>query len=369
MATTTGSANESLCGYTLPDVRRSLRDAIDRGDRRAAARWTAELVATPAAIGSLWASYWVAWATAAGGPSPTTPILLRQTWETITEGAHHHLTAQAVTGVPGWSAFRNDPEVRAIAAETTTRLLGLPRQTPVVWPNKEIILYDVDGLRAAPVPAAADSPHVLSVWNREEDGLELRLMAGRFLAALERGELRSALSAVAWTLLPATVAELKIGERGPTTLTPKQRASPIWYWLEIGRAYLNSRTGLHRGWPTAHRAIADAFRLHWRRWSATERMRVLLAWILQIRATMTPQPETLWVAPPLQLLTTEIDIPYREIAAELADPEAPIRPATEAPAVPLTEKELKRQAAAAMEEKMAAADAKIMAMMGMAGDN
>jgi hypothetical protein len=98
-------------------------------------------------------------------------------------------------------------------------------------------------------------------------------------------------------------------------------------------------------------------------------MRVLLAWILQIRAAMTPQPETLWVAPPLQLLTTEIDLPYREIAAELADPEAPIRPATEAPAVPLTEKELKRQAAAAMEEKMAAADAKIMAMMGMAGDN
>lgn len=368
MNTTTTAANETLCGYTLPDVRRSLRDAIDRGDRRAAARWTAELVATPAAVGSLWAAYWVAWATAAGGPSPTMPILLRQTWETITVGAHHHLTAQATTGVPGWSAFRNDPEVRAVAAEITVRLLGLPRQTPVVWPNKEIILYDVDGLRAAAVPAAADSAYVLSVWNREDDSLELRLMAGRVIAALERGELRPALSAVAWTLLPATVAELKIGARGPATLTPKQRASPIWYWLEIGRAYLNSKTGLHRGWPTAHRAIAEAFKLHWRRWTATDRMRVLLAWILQLRAAMTPQPETLWVAPSLQLVTAEIDVPYREIAAELADPEAPIRPATEAPTAALSEKEQKRQAAAAMEAKMAEADAKIMAMMGIAED-
>jgi hypothetical protein len=362
------ATNETLCGYRLADVRRSLRDAIDRGDRRAAARWTAELVATPAAIGSLWAAYWVAWATAAGGPSPTMPILLSQSWGTITEGAHHHMTAAAMTGVPGWQAFRNDPEVRAVAAETTTRLLGLPRQTPVVWPNKEIVLYDVDAMRATPVPAAADAPYVLSIWQRDDDSLELRLMAGRFIAALERGELRTALSAVAWSMLTTTQVDLKIGERGPSTLTPKQRASPIWYWLEIGRSYLLSRSGLHRGWPTAQRAIHDAFKLHWRRWTATERMRVLLAWILQVRAAMTPQPETLWVAPPLRLLTTEIDLPYQEIAAELADPEAPIRPATEAPAAPLTEKEQKRQAAAAMEAKMAEADAKIMAMMGIAED-
>jgi hypothetical protein len=359
------AANQTLCDYTLTDVRRSLRDAIDRGDRRAAYRWTAELVATPAAVGSLWASYWVAWATAAGGPSPTLPILLRQTWDSITDGAHHHLTAQATTGTPGWVAFRNDPEVRGIAAEVTTRLLDLPRQTPIVWPNKEIILYDVDAIRAGPVPAAADSPHVLSVWQREDDALELRLMAGRVLAALERGELRPALSGIAWTLLPAAAAELKIGARGPATLTPKQRASPIWYWLEIGRAYLATRTGLHRGWPTAHRAIHEAFKTHWRRWSATERMRILLAWILQIRATMTPQPESLWVAPPLRLMTADIDRSYQEIAAELADPDAPIRAPTEAPSAPLTEKEQKRQATAAMEEKMAAADAKIMAMMGL----
>ena len=81
---------DTITGYALGDVRRSLRDAIDRGDIRAAARWTAELVATPAAVGSLWASYWVAWAAAAGGASPTLPILLRQNWEDIRVGAQTH---------------------------------------------------------------------------------------------------------------------------------------------------------------------------------------------------------------------------------------------------------------------------------------
>jgi hypothetical protein len=354
------SATTTLCGYELADVRRSFRDAVNRGDRRAAYRWTAELVATPGAVGSLWASYWLAWAAVAGGPSPTTPILLRQGWDAIVAAAHKH------SGL--WREFRNDPDVRAQAADTTTRLLDLPHQTPIVWPSKELMLYDVATMReTTPMPAQADGPIAMAVWQRGEDSLEMRLMAGRFLAALERGELRMALSAIAWSLLPAHAAsgEVKVAARGPATLTPKQRISPIWFWLELGRVLLNARSTLHRGWPTAHRAITEAFKTHWRRWTAVDRLQVLLAWVLQMRAALQAEPhlDSLWVARPFTLTLAEIDRPYQEIAAELAHPDAVLYVNDSDPPPDL---DSKKAAAERAEAKMAEADAKIMAMLGLA---
>ena len=350
----------TICGYGLGDVRRSLRDAIDRVDRRAANRWTAELVVTPAAVGSLWSVFWVAWAAAAGGPSPTLAILLRQTWDQI--------TAAATAYAGDWPAFRNDPQVRGIAAEMMMRLLTQPRQTPVVWPSKEVILYDVSAMRETPVPAAADGSVVLSVWHRTDDALELRLMAGRFLAAVERGDLRMALSAVAWTMMPTAVTSLKAMERGQASLTAKQRASPLWFWLELGAAYMSAKPQLHRGWITAHRAIVDACKSHYKRWSAADRMRILLAWVLQMRAVLQPVPDSLWVAPPLEITAAEIDLSYREVAAELTDPDAACRPAATAATAATTEKDKKREAASRAEARMAEADAKIMALMGLSDD-
>lgn len=364
---------DTICGYALGDVRRELRDAIDRRERRAAARWTAELVATPGAVGSLWASYWLAWAAAqgAGSPSPVIPILLKQSWTDIAAAAHGHADA---AGYPaeGWRQFRNDPKVRSIAAEMTARLLGQSRQTPVVWPSREITLYDVSTMREAAPPAAADSEVVLRVWQRGDDHMEIRLMAGRWIAALEAGELRTALSAVAWTLLPhqyqGTPQPLRCAERGPAALPAKQRASPLWFWLDLGKALLASRGAeLHRGWPTLHGAVTDAFRLHWKRWTAADRMRMLLAWILQIRAALQrDHPTDMWVAPPLQIPVTEIDLPYKEIAAELQNPDAAVQRAPPTPAQMVADQ--KKEAAARMEAKMAEADAAVLAALGLGDD-
>lgn len=365
-------ALETLCGYGLADVRKSLCDAVDRRDKRAAQRWTAELVATPGAVGSLWAAYWLTWATAqgAGSASPTIPILLKQTWATVAAAAHEHMNAGG-----GWPAFRNDPEIRAIASEQTLRLLGQARQTPVVWPTKELTLYDVGNMRQANPPVSADGPIVLKVWQRDDDSVELRNMAGRWLDAIQSGDLRAALSIIAWTLMPMTqqglALPLKCAERGPAILPAKARGSPLWFWLEVGRAALVHRCadeGLHRGWPTMHAAIAEAFRLHYKRWSASERMRMLLAWTLQIRASFLPQQESLWAADAVHQTLAVIDLPYKEIAAELADPDAPImRPAATTPT--MTAKEEKRAAAERAEAKMAEADALIMASLGLNADD
>jgi hypothetical protein len=347
---------ETICSYALADVRKSLWEAVDRRNSRAAKRWTAELVATPGAVGSLWASYWLAWATAQGGP--TLPILLKQSWASITAAAH-----ELVNGGGGWPAFRNDPDVRAIASETTTRLLALPRQSPVIWPSKEIILYDVANMRDSPVPAATDGPVVLCVWKRDDDALELRMMAGRFLAHLETGDLRGALSAIAWTLMTTAQqglnAPMKCAARGP--LTKKIGESPLWFWLELGHSYFQSRPHLHKGWITMHNAVAEAFRIHYKRWTTVERMRILLAWTLQIRASMTRQPDSIWAAAPLNQTVEEIDLPYKEIAAELADPNAVIQQKQRA------QKEESQKTKS--ESKMAEADAAVLAALGLSAED
>jgi hypothetical protein len=209
----------------------------------------------------------------------------------------------------------------------------------------------------------------MRVWQRGEDGLDVRIMGGYWLEAIQRGDLRAALSVVAWTMLsPAqqgSAAPLKFGDRGPAALPPKQRASPIWFWLQMGRALIMTQEGLHRGWITMQNAVAEAFRLHFKRWTATERMRILLAWIIQIRAAFQPQPEGLWAAESIRLTVHEIDLPYKEIAAELADPDSAIIQHDKAPTSKTLETDIKKALASRAEAKMAEADAKIMAMMGL----
>jgi len=365
----------SRCGYDISDVRKSLRDAIERRDGRAAQRWTAELIATDAAIGSLWAAYWISWASAQGAdPKPVLPILLQQAWDKMVAIAQDHITAESEdshNGHNGWVAFRNDPSVRQLAHECTARLLQQARQTPVIWPSKELILYDVSCMRDSPVPAAADSSPVLQSWERGEDAMELRLMAGRWLAALQAGELRAALSAVAWTLLPTSTQSLpqplKVAARGPAGLPPKARSSPIWFWLDLGRAVLLDKRDvpLHRGWFTQNKTITNAFAIHWKRWTASERMRMLLAWNLQIRAALNNVAVS-WEAAPVTDIA-HVDLPYKEIAAEIATSPTQGCIVEESVAVKSkkADKDNKRLHQVKIESRLAEADAAVWAALGV----
>lgn len=350
-------SHKTLCGYDLSDVRKTLREAIDRRDTRAAGRWTAELVATPGAIGSLWASFWLAWATAGSGPA--IPILLHQSWESMVTAA------RASDGV--WMTFRNDPDVRASCYDMTLRLVEQPRPPPIVWPSKEVSLFDVSTLRDAwklgTVPAAMDSPVVLRVWNRNDDALNLRYVAGQWVDSITRGDIRIALSCVLWTLLPTT--EIKCKERGPAGLTPKQRTSPLWFWLDMGKSMLVGQA--HPGWLTFHAATRDAFKTHYKRWTSTERMRVLLSWILQIRASCLPQADSLWSAAAMKLHTEDIDRGYQEIAVELSDPNAIVSSQTtkDKDKPSKRKKEEKDDAARRSEEKLRESDAAVMKLLGI----
>jgi hypothetical protein len=131
--------------------------------------------------------------------------------------------------------------------------------------------------------------------------------------------------------------------------------------MDLGRSYFQSRPHLHKGWLTMHNAVADAFRVHYKRWTTVERMRILLAWVLQIRASMTQQPESIWTAAPLNQTVEEIDLPYKEIAAELADPNAILRQNQK--------KQKEETQKSKSESKMAEADAAVMAALGLSAED
>jgi hypothetical protein len=202
-------------------------------------------------------------------------------------------------------------------------------------------------------------------------------MAGRFIAAIESGDLRSGLSAVAWSFIPQKPLPLKCAERGPASITAKMRASPLWFWLELGGNWLRNRPvpGIenHAGWQTMHASVAAAFRDHYKRWTPVDRMKLLLCWILQLRASMVPGT-TSWTASPIHIHPSEVDLPYKEIAAELADPDSVLRrnqhkgggsgngDGSEGGS---EDKDDEKSRKARSEKKMAEADAIVLASYGM----
>jgi hypothetical protein len=85
-------------------------------------------------------------------------------------------------------------------------------------------------------------------------------------------------------------------------------------------------------------------------------MRLLLAWILQIRASLMPQPADMWIAHPIQLEEADLDLPYKEIAAELANPNT------------ILMKKKNEKKVSTSEEKMEMGDAAILASLGLTED-
>jgi hypothetical protein len=114
-----------------------------------------------------------------------------------------------------------------------------------------------------------------------------------------------------------------------------------------------------------HNAVAEAFRVHYKRWTTVERMRILLAWILQVRASMTQQPDSIWTAAPLNQTVDEIDLPYKEIAAELADPDSVLQQKEKQE----KQKQEEQNSKTRSEAKMAEADAAVMAALGLGTDD
>jgi hypothetical protein len=114
-----------------------------------------------------------------------------------------------------------------------------------------------------------------------------------------------------------------------------------------------------------HNAVADAFRNNYKRWTTVERMRILLAWTLQLRASMTQQPDSIWIAAPLNQSVEVIDLPYKEIAAELADPDAILRQNQKKQKETQEEQTNKTKS----ESKMAEADAAVMAALGLSAED
>jgi hypothetical protein len=81
---------------------------------------------------------------------------------------------------------------------------------------------------------------------------------------------------------------------------------------------------------------------------------------------MTQQPDSIWTAGPLNQSVDEIDLPYKEIAAELADPDSVLRQKEKQEN---QEKQEEQNSKTRSEAKMAEADAAVMAALGLGTDD
>jgi hypothetical protein len=226
----------------------------------------------------------------------------------------------------------------------------------VTWPSKDVTLYDVSTVQSGPAAVAADSHVVLSVWSRNHDSMDLRQLGGHWIEALQRGDLRIALSIIMWSLLPTT--KIQCGSRGPASLPAGARNSPIWFWFSLGAALLKEAAA-HPGWLTMHDDTVEAMTIHYKRWSSTDRLRIILFWTMQIRAVLA-NSHVQWSLIPVNVI--DVDLPYKEIAAEMAGGSADT--ITHEPEKVL-KKDAEKSKQSRVEEKMKAADDKILAMMGI----
>ena len=111
-------------------------------------------------------------------------------------------------------------------------------------------------------------------------------------------------------------------------------------------------------------------REHFKRWSITDRMRILLAWALHLRNSVSVTSRTVeWSAPVLVLPDTEVDIPYKELAIEIANPDSLIshEGGDDDDESPAAQKRRKAEQRRKAELKLAEADAEIFSAMGLGG--
>jgi len=180
--------------------------------------------------------------------------------------------------------------------------------------------------------------------------MELRHVAGHWITALENGDTRIALSIMLWSMLPTT--KLQCGKRG--------LQSPLWFWFSLGAAVLKSKQ-VHQGWLTMHDDVVAAVTEHYKRLTPSDRLRIILFWLMQIRATNL-DGQGLWSIK--SVTVSDIDLPYKEIAAEIAGGVL-VEVKGQGKEKEKDKDKEKANVKSKMEEKMKIADEQIMALMGI----
>jgi len=106
-----------------------------------------------------------------------------------------------------------------------------------------------------------------------------------------------------------------------------------------------------------HDVTVEAMNDQYKRFSSVDRLRIMLFWTMQIKASLTSK-ET-WSIKPVEISVGEIDLPYKEIVNEILSPTH----------VPVTKKvadpETKESKKSKLDQQMKEADDQVLAMLGI----
>lgn len=223
----------TLCGYGWSDVTNSLLKAIGSADMVRALRWSAELVCSEQGLGRLEATLLHAWALHIGPALPTWP----RTWyTTITQIRSMWEKANGDT-----RTIRNVPLVRQMVAEAVATLVLAAKKPLPTLPTAADCFKEAETIRSRMRSGGGVGDQIATrrVWSAGSDGADLRTIGNEFEAALRSADSRMYFWIVWLLTLDKQDDAPSARERGPPTVSVKQRKSLVWFLVALLREIAN----------------------------------------------------------------------------------------------------------------------------------
>jgi hypothetical protein len=227
------TTKHTLCGYGWSDVTNSLLKAIGAADMVRALRWSAELVCSEQGLGRLEATLLHGWALHVGHALPTWP----RTWfTTITQIRQLWEKANGDT-----RAIRNTPVVRQMVAEAVATLVLAAKKPLPTLPTAADCFKEAETIRSRMRSGGGVGDQIATrrVWSAGADGADLRTIGNEFEAALRSADSRMYFWIVWLMTLDKQEDAPMARDRGPASLSVKQRKSLVWFLVALLREIAN----------------------------------------------------------------------------------------------------------------------------------
>lgn len=250
------TSKHTLCGYAWGDVSSSLQKAIGVSDMTRAQRWAAELVCSELGLGRLEAILFHSWGLHVGSMLPG----WCRNWLHATKQLRE-LWSKSGGDI---KAVRNTPIVRQLVCEAVANLVLATKHPLPSLPTPADCFREADAMRARirSGSTVGDQYVVRRIWTAQADGDDLRTIGNELESAIRTNQHQRTLFWIIWLFtLDTQEGAPTAKERGPLTVSIKQRKSILWYLIALLRelandsAYLSldDRTGmfelLELTWP------------------------------------------------------------------------------------------------------------------------
>jgi hypothetical protein len=230
--------SETITGFALAEVQKTLLGSILQGDRTGSQRWTAELICTEKGYPKLLGIYIFL------GYRYFLPA--GYSWVSHTRQKIRVMEEKWRASGANIKAFRNSIEVRALVAEWSEIWCQQQQKAVAKLPTKKEVFGAAaslkENLKKTPTPSLHTS--VTSIWKTGYDCDDLRILGNELMWAIQHHQMTRALLYFTWMWeldderVKGSPAVFLL-KRGPTHLPDSGREHIGWFLYSLFTAYSN----------------------------------------------------------------------------------------------------------------------------------